>query len=360
VGWFQLFFYVNKSYSWPPKEESMLVLGIESTCDETAAAVVRDGHEILSNVIASQTDLHQKYGGVFPELACRRHVDVMIDVIDQALKEAGIKPEEIDLVAAARGPGLIGAIMIGLNAAKALALGWKKPFLGIHHVEAHLYASMIGRKEQLRFPGIGVVLSGGHTLLLHIEDVGSYQLIGTTLDDAIGEAFDKVGSLLGLNYPAGPLIEKLAKEGDPNRYTLPLPKLKNPYHFSYSGLKTHVLYLVKGQSAKKSSPVLISEEEKKHVAASFQEIAFRQICKRTKEAIEKFDCKALYFGGGVTCNQRLREMFESQNLSIDLFWPEKELCLDNAAMIAALSVVKFQKNPTSDPFDLAAMPRIPF
>ena len=337
----------------------MLVLGIESTCDETASAVVRDGNKILSNVIASQTDLHEKYGGVFPELACRRHIDVMIDVIDRALTEAGVSSNEIDLVAAARGPGLIGAILIGLNAGKSLALGWKKPFLGIHHVEAHLYASMIGKEKKVKFPGIGVVLSGGHTLLLHIKDIGSYELIGTTLDDAIGEAFDKVGSMLELNYPAGPLLEQLAKGGNPYRYPLSLPKLKNPYHFSYSGLKTHVLYLVKGQSAKKSSPLLISEGDKKNIAASFQEIAFRQVYKRTLKAIENFDCKALYFGGGVTCNQRLREMFENQNLAIDLFWAEKELCLDNAAMIAALADIKFRKNSVWDSFDLPAMPRIP-
>lgn len=334
----------------------MLVLGIETTCDETACAVVAGGKKILSNVVASQTDLHVQYGGVFPELACRRHHDALIPVISEALQEAGVQKHDVDLIAVAKGPGLIGALLLGLNSAKALALAWKKPFVGVNHVEAHLYAAMMGCDELL-FPALGVVISGGHTFLVKIENIGAYTLIGQTVDDAIGEAFDKVAVMLGLPYPGGPAIEALAQKGDPSRYTFKPGRVKeNPWSFSFSGLKTNVLYTVKGQNQDKKAPSVVSEAEKPHIAAAFQETALRDIVEKSLRAVEMFDCKAIYLGGGVSNNGRLRALF--QNSPVPVFWPPKGLSLDNAAMIAGLGYHVYQRQG-ADGLDLEPMTRIP-
>lgn len=383
----------------------MLVLGIESTCDETGAAVVKDGiyhppsgfvnlqghhsgpslndrsspilmqygppHDrpnldhsealqnsqnltaggikILSNVLISSADIHEKYGGVFPELACRRHIDAIIPVIHEALQRASVTPKEIDLIAVAKGPGLVGALLIGMNAAKGLAIAWNKPFIGVNHVEAHLYASMMATATA-PLPGLGIVLSGGHTLLLKILDVGNYDPIATTVDDALGEAFDKVATLLGLPYPGGPHIEKWAKKGDPKSYAFSAGKVKAaPNNFSFSGLKTSVLYAIQGQT--------LSDPQKSDVAASFQETALRDVVHKATLAAATFDCKGIYFGGGVCQNKRLRELFAKEFSHIPLFWPPPELCLDNAAMIAGLGAKKFFG--VSDPFDLEVQTRIP-
>jgi len=288
----------------------MLVLGIESSCDETACAVVREGKDILSNIVASQVELHREYGGVFPELACRRHVDVMIPVIDEALKKAGISLSDIDLIAVAHGPGLIGALLIGLNAAKSLALSLDKPFIGVNHIEAHLYASVMSQKEPVSFPCLGVVLSGGHTSLVFVEEIGKYQLIGQTADDAIGEAFDKVAKILNLPYPGGPQIEELASQGDPFRYSFKAGQVKKqPFAFSFSGLKTAVLYQVKGQNQQLKIGKNVSQQEQSDIAASFQHVAFTDVIKKTRAAAERYNCSTLLFGGGVTNNKKLREMF---------------------------------------------------
>ncbi|MBN2479104.1 MAG: tRNA (adenosine(37)-N6)-threonylcarbamoyltransferase complex transferase subunit TsaD [Parachlamydiales bacterium] len=334
----------------------MLVLGIESTCDETAASVVEDGEKILSNIIYSQIDLHKKYGGVFPEVASRSHVDKMIPVIDEALKKASKTLNHIDLIAVAKGPGLIGSLLVGLNTAKTLSLTLKKPFIGVNHIEAHLYASMMDNLDNLAFPSLGVVISGGHTMLLKIKNIGEYEKLSGTLDDAIGECFDKVASILELPYPGGPEIEKLAKLGDENKYIFNAGKIKdNPLCFSFSGLKTKVLYTVKGQSSKKDSPVLINEEEKKHIAASFQKCAFSDLIKKSFLAAEKFNLKSIYFGGGVSNNKTLRKMFFDENLkNLKLFWPQAGLSLDNAAMIAGLGYHKFKKSFKSDLLSLEA------
>jgi len=325
----------------------MLVLGIETTCDETACSVVRDGEEILSNIIASQS--HEAYGGVYPEMAARQHVDLIIPVVKQAME--GI--DKVDLIAVAKGPGLIGPLLIGLNAAKALSLGWEIPFVGVNHVEAHLYAAMM--KAPKIFPALGVVASGGHTFLVKIRDVGHYEVVGTTVDDAVGEAFDKVATLLGLPYPGGPHIEKLAKRGNPERFLFRAGRIKGrPYDFSFSGLKTNVLYQVKGQNGNRKSEALISEEEKADVAASFQETALSDVARKAKKAALEWECRALYVGGGVSQNQRLRELLEGD---VPVFFPSKGLCLDNAAMIAGLGYQVYRGQ--GDPLDLEPQTRIP-
>lgn len=335
----------------------MLTLGIESTCDETACAIVRDGREILSNVVASQFDVHEKYGGVFPELACRRHVDVILPVIKEALLKAEVRQEEIDLIAVAKAPGLIGALLIGLNAAKALSLAWDKPFIGVNHVEAHLYAAMMSQ-EKPSLPALGVVISGGHTFLVRILELGTYELIGTTVDDAIGEAFDKVAAMLGLSYPGGPAIEALAKTGNPALYSFKAGKVKGqPWDFSFSGLKTNVLYAIKGANSDRHSPLIISDEQKPHVAAAFQETALREIASKALKAAAEFNCSAIYLGGGVSNNQRLRALFAES--TIPVYWPPLGLSLDNAAMIAGLGHHTFLKQGHGDPLDLLPLTRLP-
>ncbi len=337
----------------------MLVLGIETTCDETAASIVEDGNKILSNIIFSQVHLHKKYGGVFPELASRSHIDKILPVIEESLKTAKVSLDEIDVIAVANRPGLVGSLLIGLNTAKALSFALDKPFIGINHIEAHLYASMMGDDKDPIFPALGVVISGGHTMLLKISDIGKYEMLGTTIDDAIGESFDKVAKILDLSYPGGPEVEKLAKKGDSSKYQFKAGKVdKNPFDFSFSGLKTKVLYTVKGQKSKKDYPTIIKEEDKKHIAASFQKCAFEDLIKKSIKAADHFNLKAIYFGGGVTCNKALKEMFKNKNLDIELFWPKKDLSLDNAAMIAGLGYHKYKKVLKSDKLDILAEPTI--
>jgi N6-L-threonylcarbamoyladenine synthase len=324
----------------------LIALGIESTCDETGAAIVKDGKIILSNVLSSSAAIHEKYGGVFPELACRGHIDAILPVVDEAMRQAGVRPEEIDLISVAKGPGLVGALLIGVNAAKGLSIAWNKPLIGVNHVEAHLYASMM-EEEHLPLPALGVVLSGGHTLLLKILDVGEYEAIGTTVDDAIGEAFDKVATLLSLPYPGGPHVEKIAKEGNRNAYRFTAGKVKrSPFDFSFSGMKTAVLYAVKGK-----------EISKPDVAASFQEAALSDVAQKAARAIETFPAKAIFLGGGVCNNCRLREIFSEKFPHLPLFWPPKNLSVDNAAMIAGLGCKKFRG--IGEPLDMEVETRIP-
>ena len=337
----------------------MLVLGIESTCDETGCAVVRDGDRILSNVIASQSDLHSKYGGVLPELASRRHIDVIIPTIDEAVNQAGVKLSDIDLIAVAHGPGLIGPLLIGLNTAKALALSLDKPFIGINHIEAHLYAALMSHDSHVSFPCFGVVLSGGHTTLAKIHNIGQYETIGYTVDDAVGEAFDKVAKILGLPYPGGPHIEKLAKEGDRNRFSLKAGQVKGrPFHFSFSGLKTGVLYKVKGQNGQMNDALELSRSDKCDMAASFQKTAFIDIIHKTLTAADKYQCKTILFGGGVTNNECLRQMFSQAAPTHNLLWPIKTLTLDNAAMIAGLGYHRYKLQGSGDTYYLEPATRI--
>lgn len=338
----------------------MYVLGIESTCDETAAAIVKDGWDVLSNIVFSQIEAHKKYGGVFPEIACRMHLDTIIPVIDEAIRSSGIEKKDIDLIASAKGPGLIGALMIGLNVGKTLSLSWDKPFIGVNHIEAHIYSAMMEHLNNLKFPSLGIILSGGHTMMVKILDIGNYKLIGTTIDDAIGEAFDKVAKILGLPYPGGPVIERLAKQGDPSKYGFKPSKIKKrPLDFSFSGLKTKVLYAVKGQNSTISTPYIIKEEDKKHIAASFQKAAFLDIIEKATLAASIFSPKAIYIGGGVSNNEKLKEMFLEKNLNIDIRFPKKDLRLDNAAMIAGLGYQNFKKNTSGDSLLLAPISKAP-
>jgi N6-L-threonylcarbamoyladenine synthase len=340
----------------------MLVLGIESTCDETSCALVEDGKEILSNVVSSQVDLHKCYGGVVPELACRRHVDIMLPVLKQSLSEAKKSLQDIDLIAVAHGPGLIGALLIGLNTAKSLALALNKPFIGINHIEAHLYAAIMSQPQLHPFPYLGVVISGGHTALVKIHDIGRYELLGETVDDAIGEAFDKVAKILNLPYPGGPPIEQLALEGNPQAYAFKPGRVKGkPLDFSFSGLKTGVLYTVHGQNSSSSSNNLnLSIEEKRNIAASFQFTALRDIVDKTLKAALLHDCKVIIFGGGVSNNQRLRKMFIEQSPCSVLYWPALGLSLDNAAMIAGLGYHRYRIQGRGDTYDLEALTRMEF
>lgn len=327
----------------------MKVLGIESTCDETAASVVEDGKKILSQIISSQVDLHNIYGGVVPELACRRHIEVIIPVVNEALKTASVSLEEIDLIAVAYGPGLIGPLFVGLQTAKGLAFSLDKPLIGVNHVEAHLYAALMSTDIPVEFPALGLVLSGGHTTLLQIKEIGSYKLLGYTVDDAIGEAFDKVAKLLGFPYPGGPIVEALAKKGDPKRYAFKAGTCKNnALNFSFSGLKTAVLYGLQG------------EINKEDICASFQEAAFRDIITKISLAIKQTGVKTLVLGGGVTNNQALRERFTLELKDLRTVWPSPSLTLDNATMIAGLGYHIYRKAGPSDLCLLEARTQIHF
>jgi N6-L-threonylcarbamoyladenine synthase len=332
----------------------MNILGIESTCDETACAVVQDGKKILSNVIFSQNEIHQHWGGVIPELACRRHQDILLSVVDQALEEAGLLLNQIDAVAVAKGPGLIGAVLVGLHGAKGIALANNLPIIGINHIEAHLYAALMGESE-CTFPALGVILSGGHTTLVKMESIGRYTPISQTIDDAIGEAFDKVARILKLPYPGGPHVERLAVHGDPYRFPFKPGAVKgNPLHFSFSGLKTAVLYSAKGQNKKIGTELEISEQDRCDIAASFQRIAFEDVISKTLLAAKMHDCQTILFGGGVTQNQALRASFKRRGGDLKLIFPEKHLCLDNGAMIAGLAYHKFMMGQV-DSMGLEAM-----
>jgi N6-L-threonylcarbamoyladenine synthase len=337
----------------------MRVLGIETTCDETACAVVEDGKKILSSVVSSSIDLHAPYQGVVPELACRRHVEMFIPVLEQALSEASISLDDLDVVAVAQGPGLVGALLVGLNAAKALALAAERPFVGVNHVEAHLYASMMGRLHEIQWPAVGLVVSGGHTVLCLVEGIGRYRLLGSTMDDAIGEAFDKVSVLLGTGYPGGPQIERLARQGSLNRFQLTPGRVKGqPLDFSFSGLKTAVLYAAKGQNAR--GPLLLDDQEKADLAAAFQEVAFTDLCHKVQLAIEKTGAKSILVGGGVSCNLRLRELLHSVAGELPIFWPGPGLSTDNAAMIAGLGYHIYRRQQCGSPFELEASPQLPW
>ena len=333
-----------------------LILGIESTCDETAISIVRNGTEILSNQIASQVEDHLQYGGVVPELACRLHAETFYPLLRRTLDEAGCELSDLDGIAAARGPGLIGAVLIGLNAGKALALSLGIPFVGVNHVEAHLYAAIMSANKPPAYPCLGVVLSGGHSFLIRMDGARDYTLLATTVDDAIGEAFDKTAKILGLPYPGGPEIEKLAKEGDSKRFDFRPGRVKgSPLAFSFSGLKTKVLYTARGQNG--SDSTALSHQDKADIAACFQKAAIKDVVNKIKLTTQDFDCGGIILGGGVTNNRSLRSAIE--DIGLPCIWPPGVLCLDNGAMIAGLGAELLKREPAGHSLDIEAMPRIP-
>ena len=306
----------------------MRILGIETSCDETAAAVVEDGRNIRSSVVASQADLHARYGGVVPEIASRAHVELICDVIEQSLVEAGTALDELDAVAAVRGPGLAGALLVGVSAAKAIALATGRPYVGVNHHEAHMYAALLEDPE-LEPPFVTLVVSGGHTLLIAMEDHGRYRVLGQTVDDAAGEAFDKVARFLGLGYPGGPAIDRLARTGDPAAIAFPRPMLDDGNDFSFSGLKTAVV-----QYVRKHPDVDVAD-----VAASFQAAVVDVLVTKLLQVAEQTGISTLVIGGGVAANSALRARVVDEGLPAGLrvVLPDIGLCTDNAAMVAAVA-----------------------
>ena len=308
----------------------MIVLGIESSCDETAASIVKDGTKILSSIVASQVDVHHKYGGVVPELASRMHVEAITSVVDQAIKNANIKIKDIDGIAATRGPGLIGALLVGFSFAKSFAFAKKLPFAGVNHLEAHIYSLfLMDKKPQLPF--IALVVSGGHTNIYYVTSYNNFELMGQTRDDAAGEAFDKVAKMLGLGYPGGPIIESLAKTKDPDLIKFPRTMLeKNSFDFSFSGLKSSVGRYIH------NNPVT-SKDDQAQIAASFQEAVIDVLSQKMINAALHKNCNCIGISGGVSANRTFvkKLSIKAQNNGIKFFSHPGELCGDNAAMIVA-------------------------
>jgi N6-L-threonylcarbamoyladenine synthase len=316
----------------------MLTLGIETSCDETSVAVVRAGREILSNVILSQT-VHSRFGGVIPEVASREHIRAIVPIYRAALEDAGVTVEEIELVAGTMGPGLVGPLLVGLSFAKGLAYSRKLPFVPVNHMEGHLAANML-EHEDLDRHHLTLIVSGGHTMLVEVKSFGEYRLLGQTRDDAAGEAFDKVAKLMGLGYPGGAALNKLAADGDPKYFRFPRAVMKDGYQFSYSGLKTAVaLYLKKLTEAE-------FEQHKADIAASFQEAVVDVLATKTVQAARDRRIRDVTISGGVAANTRLRARLEKELREIRsrLFYPSLPLCTDNAAMIAAAGYYNFEKN----------------
>lgn len=330
------------------------ILGIESSCDETAAAVLEGGRTLLSNVVASQADLHARYGGVFPEVASREHIKAISPVIEQALQQAHLGLEDIDAIAVTRGPGLPGSLVVGINAAKGLALGTGKPLLGVNHLEGHLYSAWIkteAAEEMPRFPLLALIVSGGHTELILMRKHLSYERLGGTLDDAAGEAFDKVARLLGLGYPGGPLIQRAAEGGNPRAFDFPRSWLEKSWDFSFSGLKTAVLRQVRSlESVHSELPV-------QNLAASFQKAVVEVLVEKTLQAAKKFRAKGVLVAGGVSANRPLREAFLKQS-EVPVHIPPLYLCTDNAGMIAAAGYFRYI-NGQRDSLDFDALPTWP-
>ncbi len=323
------------------------VLAIESSCDETAVAVVRNGRQILSNVIATQIELHRRFGGVFPEMASRQHVLAITNVYDRALAEAGVNWDEIDGVAATYGPGLAGSLLVGLNFAKGLALAHGKPFLGVNHLEGHIYSNWLtdGSRDvpEPEFPALILIVSGGHTELFLMRNHGEYELLGQTLDDAAGEAFDKVARMLNLPYPGGPHIQKAAMEGNPHAVKFPR-SYPNEYDFSFSGLKTSVLREVE-KIERRGEALPVAD-----FAASFQQAVVDTLVTRVAQAAELFNVKQVLIAGGVAANKPLREAMHTkiqEEMGIPMFSPPIILCTDNAAAIAGAAHYRFVKGEES-------------
>jgi len=324
----------------------MNILGIESSCDETGAAVVKDGSRIISNVVVTSLKIHQKYGGIIPEIASRRQLECVHSIVDQALTEAKLKLKDIDSVAVTQTPGLIGSLLVGTSFAQALSFAINKPLIRINHIEAHIYANFLSPSnpvnnsilaENSHLPAIGLVVSGGHTCLFHIKNLKKFRLIGNTRDDAVGETFDKVGKILGLGYPGGPVIDRLAQKGANPNLTFTCAQIPDSLDFSFSGIKTAVLYYYRDHKNAKDFSI-------NSVAKAFQDSVIAILVKKCISACQKFKTKTLFIGGGVAANSGLRNKLnnEARPLGIKVYFPPIPLCLDNAAMIAGLGYHKAQ------------------
>jgi N6-L-threonylcarbamoyladenine synthase len=328
----------------------MLVLGIETSCDETAAAVVRDGREIVSSVIASQIKTHERFGGVVPELASREHLDKIVPIVQEALCRAQIEKEQLDGIAVTIGPGLIGSLLVGVSYAKAMAYALAKPLVGVNHIEGHIY-SVCFENPPVKHPALALIVSGGHTNLFFVPAVGKYKVVGRTRDDAAGEAFDKVAKLLGLGYPGGPIIERLAKEGNPRAVKFAIPRMgDNRPDFSFSGLKTAVQKYVRESGLQPVSNGESPSQGIKDLAASFQSTVVRSLVSTMERVAADYRPQTLIVAGGVACNGALREASDdaATRLGVPVYFPSPHLSTDNAAMIAAAGTVKLNAGERAD------------
>ena len=333
--------------------KSVNILGIETSCDETAAAVVADGKIIKSSVVASQTKLHEKYGGVVPEIASRAHIEKIYPVINEAIQQAEVSEDNVDAIAVANQPGLTIALVIGVTAAKTLSLMWEKPLIAINHLHAHLQSAVLGEKD-IQLPAVALIVSGGHTSLYDYRSPLEPELLGATIDDAAGEAFDKVANILRLSYPGGPSIEKASEKGDPEAIKFPRSMLdRDSLDFSFSGIKTAVLYYCRGQDMKGEDKIgSMSEQEIADIAASFQTAVVDVLIKKTERAVERIGAKTVLLGGGVAANnelrKRLQKMCETAVPAKKLLVAPKQYCTDNAVMVASLAYYKYKAKLFSD------------
>ncbi len=325
----------------------MLVLGVESSCDETSVAVVKDGKEVLSNVILTQIDIHKEFGGVVPEIASRHHVYNVSMVFEEALEKAGVKGDDIDLVAVTYGPGLIGSLLVGVNAAKTFALIYNKPIIGVNHLAGHIYANQI--EHEMKFPCIALLVSGGNTELIYMKDHFKFEIIGETLDDAVGESYDKVARVMGLEYPGGPKVDKLAHEGQ-DTYKIPRVYLGNDnYNFSFSGLKSHIINL-HHNSVQRGEEINIA-----NLCASFQNSVTEVLVNKTLKAAREYKVSQIIVAGGVSANKGLKERFQSENKDeFEICIPSIKYCTDNAAMIAVAGYYQYMVDKTLDDMTLNA------
>lgn len=340
----------------------MKILGIETSCDETAAAVVQDGRTLLSNVVQSQIDIHKAYGGVVPEIAARSHIEVMIPVVEEALEKASSPWDDIDAITVTYAPGLIGSLLIGSLTARMLAMIKNKPLYPVHHVEGHVYANFL-LETPPAFPILALIVSGGHSQLVLFRSHGDYELLGQTQDDAVGEAFDKVAKIIGLSYPGGPSISKAAEHGDPFSIKLPKAKMQGKYDFSFSGLKTAVLRSAQAHAGvgydfpSFQLPERLDDATRANFAASFQRVAVETLVDKTVQAFYDHSPASVVIAGGVAANLELRRQLR-ERLPIAIDYPDISLCTDNAAMIASLGYYEAQRNTATDPRLLEVMPSL--
>ncbi|MFW6022402.1 MAG: tRNA (adenosine(37)-N6)-threonylcarbamoyltransferase complex transferase subunit TsaD [Halanaerobiaceae bacterium] len=325
------------------ENKDIIILAVETSCDETAAAVIKNGLEVLSNVVASQIDWHRKFGGVVPEIASRKHLELINPVIEEALEKADIEISDISAVAATYGPGLVGGLLVGLSAAKAISYSLQVPFIGINHIAGHIYANFISNKD-IESPVVCLTISGGHTDLLYFEELGGYEILGSTKDDAAGEAFDKTARVLGIGYPGGPAIEKISKEGNPEAVDFPRPFINDDnFDFSFSGLKTAVINYIHNKEQKGE------EINTADVAASFQQAVIDIMIAKIIKAVNEYPVKSIILSGGVAANRTLRNQLKERlkQYSLPLYTPDMVLCTDNAAMIGSVAYYKYIKGQYS-------------